>query len=228
MASEKSWISKNEASRIATIAGVEDSHESLEGLLHHCTCKGILLHYSNAQTLGDLVFISPQAVSNLVSSVIKTHDYAKLRHTHKLRKKFICFDKFGLLEEALLDDMLRGSHYTKEVILDFLITFYLAVQVDRKTKFESEEESYPTPDNGRVFIVPSVLVYNKSKDYLEPKNHVTNVVLYHFPDKFLPTIVFNYVLTLIIRWCNEKGHSIHWYVKNIIVQFNYISDYAYF
>ena len=215
MARKKAWISKEKTSRIAATAGVEDSHESLEELLQHCTCKGILLHYSKSPTLGDLVFISPQAVSNLVSFVIKTHDYAKFSHTFELRKKFIRFDKFGLLEEALLDDMLRrskNSNYTKKLILDFLITFYLAVEVNRWTKFENEEESFPTPDSGCVFIVPSVLVYNKSKDYLKPENHVNNVILYHFPDKFLPTIVFNYVLTLTIRWCAEKGHNIHWYV----------------
>ena len=219
MAHQKSWISKDNASRIATTAGVEDSLESLEELLQHCSCKGILLHYSRAPTLGDLVFISPQAVSNLVSSVIKTHDYAKFSHTCELRKKFIRFDKFGLLEETLLDDMLgrfKNSNYTKKLILDFLITFFLAVEVDKWTKFENEDESYLTPDSGRVFIVPSVLVYNKSKDFLKPENHVDNVVLYHFPDKFLPTIVFNYVLTLTIKWCIEKGHSIHWYVENIV------------
>ena len=220
VAHEKAWISKDDASRFATTAGVEDNRESLKDLLQHCTCKGILLHYPRAPTLRDLVFILPQAVSDMVSFVIKTHDYAKFSHTYELRKKFIRFDKFGLLEEALLDDMLRrseDSNNTKTLILEFLVTFYLAVEVDREIKFANEEESYPTPDSGRVFIVPSVLTYNKSKDFLKPENHVNNVVLYHFPDKFLPTIVFNYVLTLTIRWCIEKGHSIHWYVEIIII-----------
>ena len=213
MSKNVSMIGKEAALQIATKAGLENSHKTLEELLQYYTRKGVLLHYSQAPTLSCVVFISPQMVSNLVSFVIKTHNFAKFGHTAELRKKFIRFDKFGLLEEALLDDMLErlnNSNYTKELVLGFLETFYLAVEIDKETKFQNEEDSYPVPDSGRVFFVPSVLMYNKSKDYVKPEHHIDNVVLFHFPDKFLPSIIFNYTLILVIRWCKDKGHSIRW------------------
>ena len=217
MMSQKVYmINKEEALTIAKTNVLEnDDDDALKELLQHCCNKGVLLHYPNskAPTLKYSIFISPQMVSNLVSFVVKTHDYAKFGLTADLRKKFVRFDKFGLLEEALLDDMLersKDSNYTKEMVLGFLETFDLAVEVDRNIKFENEEDSYPTPDNGRVFFVPSVLVYNKSKDYIKPENHIDNVVLFHFPDKFLPNIVFNYLLILIIRSSRKNGYSIRW------------------
>ena len=215
MMSQKVYmITKEEALSIAKkVVSEKINDDALEELLQHCLHKGILLHYAQVPTLKSSVFISPQMVSNLVSFVVKTHIYAKFCLTATLRKQFIRFDKFGLLEEALLDDMLgrlKDSKYTKEMVLGFLETFNLAVEVDRNIKFENEIDSYCTPDSGRVFFVPSVLVYNKSKDYLKPNDHIDNVVLFHFPDEFLPNTVFNYLLILTIRSSRENGYSIRW------------------
>lgn len=129
-----------------------------------------------------------------------------------LQRKFDRFDKFGILEESLLDYMLERSNYAKNIVLGFLEHFDLAVEIDRCTTFENEDDTYRPPDTGRVFFIPSMLVYNEKEKYIKPQGHIDNVMLYHFPDKFLPETVFNHVLISTIRWCQNNGHRICRYV----------------
>ena len=210
-------ISKERAFSIAVEVGLKPTNDNLLALLQYYTFKGILLHYPDDETLKNTIFISPQWVSDLVTCVIKTHDYAELNPPAELYNKCIRFDRYGLLEEELLDDMLKRSGYSKDIVLGLLEKFELAIEIDRSTKFEYEDEFYPTPDSGRVFFVPSMLVHNntvKIQDHKKPKGYIDNVILYHFPDKFIPDTVFNHVVILVTKWCNIQGHRIRWYVRN--------------
>ena len=207
-------ISKERAFSIATEVGLKPTDDNLLALLQYYTFKGILLHYPDDETLKNTNFISPQWVSDLVTCVIKTHDYAEPSPPAELYNKCIRFDKFGLLEEELLDDMLKRSGYSKDIVLGLLEKFELVIEIDRSTKFENENDSYPTPDSGRVFFVPSVLVHNKTQDHKTPEGYIDNVILYHFPDEFIPDTVFNHVVILVTKWCNNQSHRIRWYVRN--------------
>ena len=207
-------ISIEKACGVAFKAGLDNSPESLLALLQYYTFKGVLLYYPDIGELKNWVFISPQQVSNLVSCVIKTHDYAEPMPNFMLQRKFDRFDKFGILEEYLLDYMLERSNYAKNIVLGFLEHFDLAVEVDRRTTFENEDDTYRPSDTGRVFFVPSMLVYNEKEKYIKPLGHIDNVMLYHFPDKFLPENVFNHVLISTIRWCQNNGHHICRYVHS--------------
>ena len=210
-------IELERASDIASNAGLDDSLESLLALLQYYNSKGILLYYPEVEELNNLIFISPQNVSDLVSCVIKTHNYAEPFSSAALRKKFHRFDEFGILEESLLDDIVKRSGYGKNIVLAFLEKFDLAVEIGKDTKFENENDSYRTPDTGRVFFIPSMLVYNEGEKYVKPEGHVDNVVLYYFPDKFLPETVFNHVLISTMKWCQNKGHHICRYVGNNLI-----------
>ena len=210
-------ISIEEACDIASKAGLENTTESLVALLQYYTFRGILLYYPKVEELKNLIFISPQEVSNLVSCVIKTHEYANPIPTANFRKKFDRFDQFCILEESLLDDILKRSGYIKDILLPLLEIFDLAVEIDRDTKFDNEDDAYKTPDTGRVFFVPSMLVYNEGEKYVKPEGHVDNVVLYYFPDKFLPETVFNHVLISTMKWCQNNGHHICRYVESNLI-----------
>ena len=207
---KKSELSKESAFSIAKEAGLKPTNEDLLALLQYYTNKGILLYYPDVGALKNTIFISPQWVSDIVTCVIKTHHYAQPRPTADLYKKCICFDKYGLLEETLLDDMLKRSGYNKDIVLSLLEKFELAVEIDRHTKFENEDASYITSNNDRLFFVPSMLVHNKIHDCVPFKDHISNIILYHFPDKFLPNAVFNHVLILVVKWFNINGHRIRW------------------
>ena len=120
----KSIISRQEALDIARRASVEE--ERVTKLLLHYSYKGVLLFYPDMPSLKDVVFVDPQEVSDLVSSVISTHDCRP--SSSKLQLVCARYDTYGLLEEALLDDILQrcGRVKQKEVILGLLQKFDLA------------------------------------------------------------------------------------------------------
>ena len=202
---DKPIVSLQEAQDIAVAAGIEQD-KLTEVLLHYCY-KGILLYYPDVAALQQDVFVDPQEVSVLVSSVISTDDCQP--SSVELNKSCARYDTYGLLEERLLDDLLKrcGRLKQKDIILALLQKFDIAVQVPVNTKFFDEDDGYDPPSSGRVFVVPSMLVYNKKEIYEKQPGDV--VVLYHYPDKFLFENVFNHVLVKTIIWCNEEGHHIH-------------------
>ena len=163
----QSTISHREIARKADIT--EDTVR--EAFLHY-SYKGVLLYYPDIPALQDEVFVDPQEVSDLVSSVIFTHDCEP--SCADLQLSCDRYDTYGLLEEALLDDMLErcGRLHRKEVILGLLKKFDLAVEVSVSTKFDAEEDTYEVPKSGRVFVVPSMLVYNKIKVYQKQDDDV--------------------------------------------------------
>ena len=201
----KPIIGLQEAQNIAIAAGIQ--HDKLtEVLLHYCY-KGVLLYYPDMAALQDEVFVHPQEVSDLVSSVISTHDCQP--SSVVLNKSCRRYDTYGLLEERLLDDLLKrcGRLKQKETILALLQKFDLAVQVPVNTKYCDEDIDYDPPKNGQVFVVPSMLVYNRKETYQKQPGDI--IVFFHYPDKFLSENIFNHVLVKTIIWCNEEGHHIH-------------------
>ena len=200
----KAVISKQEALAIAEKAGLQDN---LMEVLNHCTLKGTLLYYPEVESLQNMVFVSPQEVSDMLSSVISTHNCEP--SLANLQLACNRYDSYGLLEEDLLDDMLKTANRYKDksTILGFLTKFHLAVEVSRDTKLAEEEESYNTPRGGSVFLVPSMLVYNPKAVPVTQKDEI--ILIYYFPDKFIPENVFNRVLVNLVSWCKLQGHHVH-------------------
>ena len=201
---DKPIVSLQEAQDIAAQAGIEQD-KLTEVLLHYCY-KGVLLYYPDVAALQQEVFVDPQEVSDLVSSVISTHDCQP--SSAELNTSCTRYDTYGLLEERLLDDLLErcGRLKQKETILALLQKFDIAVQVPVNTKFFDEDDGYDPPSSGRLFVVPSMLVYNKKKIYQKQPGDI--VVLFHYPDKFLSENIFNHILVRAIIWCNQGGHYI--------------------
>jgi len=98
----KSTITRQEAVDIARRAGVDEEYAT--ELLHYYSDKGVLLFYPDIPSLQDVVFIDPQEVSDLVSSVVSTHNCQP--SSANLQQACKCYDTYGLLEEKLLDDIL--------------------------------------------------------------------------------------------------------------------------
>ena len=203
-------ISKFDAYEFAISAGVENTKNALLALLEFYTHKGILLYYPQVEELVDLVFILPQEISDLISTVLSTHQHFEILPHSDFNDKYTRFDRYGLLEESLLDNILQQAGHMKDknIILAFLKKFDLGVEVDKSTRFQYEDPSYRLPEKGRVFFVPSMLIYNEIAIYKKDEGHIDNVVLFYFPDKFLTDNFFNHVLVLTIKWCNDKFHHI--------------------
>ena len=199
-------ISREKAMAIAEKAGLQSS---LFEVLNYYTSKGTLLYYPEAESLQNEVFIAPQIVSDLITSIIST-EYCEPSSAELQR---ICdrYENFGLLEETLIDDILKNSGFYKDksTIFGFLEKFNLAVEVFTDIKFIDEDDSYITPTDGRVYLVPSMLHYNETKQYAKQKQDI--VVLYFFPDKFVSESIFNQMLVKTVSWCRENGHHIQRY-----------------
>ena len=197
-------ISKQEASTIAEKAGLQGN---LMEVLNHYTLKGTLLYYPEVESLQNEVFVSPQEVSDMASSLISTHNCVP--SSAHLQLACDRYDSFGLLEEDLLDDMLKsaGRYKDKSIILGFLKKFHLAVEVSRDTKFAEEEDYYETPKTGRVLLVPSMLIYNAEEVPVKRKGDI--ILIYFFPDRFVPENFFNQILVNTVSWCKLQGHHVH-------------------
>ena len=201
---DKPIISLQEAQDIAMSVGIEQ--DKLTDVLLHFSHKGVLLYYPDVAALKNEVFVHPQEVSDMVSSVISTDNCQP--SSAKLNLSCMRYDTCGILEECLLDDMLEkcGRLQQKQTILALLEKFDLAVQVPVNTKYFDEDDAYEPPKDGQVFVVPSMLVYNEKEAYQKRDGDV--VVLFHYPDKFLSENVFNHVLVRTVIWCNQAGHHI--------------------
>ena len=202
-------ISKQKAMAIAEKAGLQNS---LVEVLHYYTNRGTLLYYPEVESLQNEVFIAPQKVSDLISSIVST-EYCE-PSSAELQRVCDRYENFGILEESLADDILKNSglYKDKNTIFGFLEKFNLAVEVFRDIKFIDEEESYITPSDGRVYLVPSMLRYNETKVYTKHKQDL--VVQYLFPDKFVSESMFNQMLVKTVGWCRQNGHHIQRYVQN--------------
>ena len=199
----KTSITTQEASEIAIKCGIKNDVKYVLPYFHH---KGILQYYSQVESLQDQVFISPQEISDNVSTVISTHNCEP--SSAKLQRSCDRYEKFGLLEEDLLDNMLVNAKRLekKDTLLGLLENFNLAVKLPVSTKFIDEDPSYSTPKSGRVFLIPAMLTYNESKVHKKQEGDI--VLLFHYPDKFLPEALFNRILIKTVIWSNSKGHEI--------------------
>ena len=199
----KTSITTQEASEIALKFGIKTD---LKYILHYFHHKGILQYYSQVESLQSQVFISPQEISDNVSTVISTHNC--MPKSARLQRSCDRYEAFGLLEEDLLDNLLvnAGRLEKKDILLGLLENFNLAVELPSSTKFINEDPSYSIPKSGRVFLIPVMLTYNESKVHSKHNNDI--VILFHYPDKFLPEAIFNRVLIKTVIWSNSKGHEV--------------------
>ena len=192
-----------EATDFAKVAGIEGEKE-VDALLCYFTNKGILLHYPEISSLRSEVFISPQEVSDLVCTVVSTSDYSP--DTAELQQSYERYNRYALLGEPLLDYMLEQSNRSKDkgVLLGLLDKFNLAAEVPSGTKFPRE---FIAPKKGRVFIVPSLLVYDDKATYCPKDRDIC--VAYYFADRFVPESIFNQLVVKTIYWCCQNGHLIN-------------------
>ena len=199
-------LSRADAIDIAKDAGVQ-GEQAVDALLQYFTNKGILLYYPEVRSLKNEIFISPQEVSDLVCTVITTHECQP--DTAELQKSYRRYNQCALLEEALLNSILlqSGRSKDKQVLLGLLDTFNLATEVPPNTRF-SQEISAPRNSASKVLIVPSLLIYDHKVPYCKQDGDI--VIQYYFPDEFLPESIFNQLLVKTIQWCCKLKHMVRW------------------
>ena len=199
-------LSRLEATDIARGSGVK-GELAVDALLRYFTNKGILLYYPEVKSLRNEIFISPQEVSDLVCTVVTTHECKP--DTAALQQSYLRYNKYALLEEALFNFILQQFDRSKdkEVLLGLLDKFNLATEVPPNTRF-SHEVNAPKRSESKVFIVPPLLVYDNMVPYCKQGGDI--VVQFFFPDKFLLESVFNQLMVKAIQWCCKHNHVVRW------------------
>ena len=190
-------ITRAEATDMAKVAGIE-GEKAVDSLLLYFAKKGLLLYFPKVLSLKNEVFISPNEVSQLICTVITTKsckpDTAELQRAHQ------CYITHALLEEALFDFILNWCQRNKDkdVILGLLHKFSIAAEVSPDITFPGEPDP---PKEGKVFTIPSLLVYDKPEVYQKTAGDI--VIVYHAPTAraFLSETVFNKLLVKTINWC---------------------------
>ena len=185
-------IKRDKATDMAKVAGVE-GEKAVDSMLLYFAKRGFLLYYPEVASLKNEIFVSPDEVSKLVCTVITTEsckpNTAELQHAYK---RYI---KHALLEESLFDFILK-RYEDKDVVLGLLNKFSIAAEVPPDITFPGENI---TPKQGKVLMIPSLLVYDKAEAYQHTEKDI--IVVYYAPRGFLSETVFNKLLVKTINWC---------------------------
>jgi len=188
----------------AGIPGDENS-DAVAAALQYCTTRGTILHFPKVEVLAKKVFISPQWLSLIFSKIITIHKQEGVHNSlHRAWKRY---DKFAVLEEPFLDHILIQSSdlALKDVIISLMEEFNLLTQIPSNTCF-ADESALP-PQEGRVFIVPALLLYNPKLAVYKPEQQ-DQVYVYYFSDLYFPESTFNQFLVQMISWSVQRNFQI--------------------
>ena len=183
---------------------------------HH---NGTVLNFASIKSLKKLVILSPHWVAKLLSYLLIAHPY---KNTGNGRD--ISFDNLkqrGILLESFLSYMLdcfnnsgvTGYQIQQNEAVDLMRWFGFIAQISPKTKILDQEVKIVTQEKG-LYIVPSLLPYDEKDQKRLPEKDDKNVriVYYHFPDEFLPLMLFSQLVAMCINRNEEKREDLIWYV----------------
>ena len=189
----------------------EDSPE-FKGVLEYLHTKRTILHFSQIESLKDLVILSPQWLAKLFSYVITAHSYVT---GTELDNAWQQLTKYGILHESLLVHMLEKFHFdyptlvpvTKQQVMDILLCFHLVAPISRRAWFA--EIGYPSiPKSGDTFIVPSLVPRDHTKTIPFTENE--RVIYFKFDTGFIPTSVLNQLIADCICRNVKRGDQLLW------------------
>ena len=196
--------------QLANEAGITGDSNSfaIKAALEYCSQRGVLLHFPDVPDLSTIVFICPQWLSDLFSTVVNVHD--SVPKGFVLENAWERYSTHAILEEIFFDYILDKGGYLdhKTAVIAIMKKFDLLAEVPSSTHFEGEAK--PVASKKRVFIVPSLLVNNPSCTLYEPNDN-DQVFLFCFPDQYLPESVVNQLLVRCMAWSVERGFAIHKY-----------------
>ena len=216
---DKTTISTEEFHSIAHDSGFFATPDSMafEGALAHFHSKGTILHFPQAESLKEVVVLSPDWLTKLFSYIIIAHAYV-LECNYDLQ--FERLRDHGILEEDFIAYMVKkfneeqekfGLPISTEQAIEFAQVFGFIAQVNSSTYF-LEELHQPPVSKKRVFIVPPMLSL-KLPDKVkvpEDKDPQARIIYFKFPEKFIPLMVYYQMLTACIDRNVKRQENLYW------------------
>ena len=223
---EKTLLSLNKATITATefhaiayesgFFAKPDSEES-KGALAHFHSKGTILHFSQVESLKDVVVLSPDWLTKLFSYIIIAHPY-KLESNYSFQFKRLT--DFGILEESFITFMVNkfnaeqkkfGLPLSTKQAIEFAQLFGFVAEVHQNTCF-LEEMHQPPVSKKRVFIVPPMLPLQLPSKVKVPDDKASQarVVYFKFPEGFIPPMVYYQMLSACIDRNIRRHENLYW------------------
>ena len=205
-ATNQAVITTKEFHTIASKCGFFAAFDSEEfkGALVHFHNKGTILHFPNTKSLTETVVLSPKWLAKLFAYVIVAHPYKFDASCHDVQYERL--RDYGILVEDFISCMVQkfnkdqGFPLTSEQATEYVKLFGFIAEVDSSTYF-LEEKLQPPKQQGKVFIVPTMLPWNSPDAETKlPTDGDENVciVYFTFPDHFIPLMVFYQMLAACI------------------------------
>ena len=215
----KTTITTTELHGVAQDSGFFAKLESVEfkGALVYFHRKGTILHFPQAETLKDVVVLSPDWLTKLFSYVIIAHPY-KLEIDYSLQFKRL--KDYGILEEEFITFMVSkfnkeqekfGLSLSTEQAIEFTQLFGFITLVNSNTHFLEESHQLPVSKK-RVFIVPPMLPLRLPSNIELPddKTPQARIVYFKFSEGFIPRMVYYQMLGACIDRNIKRKEQLYW------------------
>ena len=192
---------------------IDINHLELEGILRYFHNKRTILHFSQIESLKDLIILSPHWLAKLFGYVITADTYIKGGEFDWAWKRLY---KYGILHECLLKHMLdkfhsdypTAVHITIEQVVDILLCFRLLARITTEVWFiEEKPHCTKLPESGETFIVPS-LARNDNRNI--PKDDNQRIIYFKFYSGFVPINLLNQLIADCICYNVRKNYRLLW------------------
>ena len=191
---------------------LHENSPEFKGVLKYFHNTRTILHFSQIESLKDLVILSPNWLAKLFSYVIAAQSY---NTGTEFDWAWTRLAKYSILHECLLQHMLDKFHsdypglvqVTKQQVVDILLCFHLLTRITNKAWF-AEEGLPPLPDNGDTFIVPSLVRLDDDRN--TPETEQERIVYFMFNSGFIPTSLLNQLIAECICRSVRRNDRLLW------------------
>ena len=192
---------------------LDKNNPEFKNILKYFHDNRTIMHFSQIESLKDLVILSPTWLVKLFGYVIAAQSYNAGGEFDWAWKRLT---NYGILHECLLQHMLDKFHsdypvadevqVTKEQTLDILLHFHLLARIISKAWFAEEGFTQP-PETGDTFIVPSLL---RLDDQSPPETQQERIIYFMFRRGFIPINLLNQLIAKCICRSVETNDMLLW------------------
>ena len=193
---------------------LDKNSPEFKGILKYFHKNRTILHFSQIESLKDLVILSPHWLAKLFSYTIAAQSYKTGGEFDWAWKRL---NKYGILHECLLQHMLDKFHsdypvadqiqVTKQQVIDILLCFHLVARITNTAWF-AEEGLPPLPESSDTFIVPSLV--RADDDRNPPETEQERIIYFKFNSGFIPTSLLNQLIAECICRSVRRNDRLLW------------------
>ena len=197
---------------LASIDGKEFAYA-----LEHFHHNGTLLNFASIESLKGLVILSPHWLTKLLAYDLIAHPYKPTGNGRdfsfdNLKENGILLDSFlSYMLDSFNNSGVTGYQIKQLEAVDLMKRFGFLAQISPKTKI-LEDVKIDTKEKA-LYIVPSLLPDDTNNQKKVPEKNAKDVriIYFHFPDEFLPPMLFNQLVSMCVNRNEDKREDLIWY-----------------